>query len=110
MYYSDNASDLGNINDYNQFLRELKKVFLNCYSSLKNDKYMVVVAQNFRNNDGLYMTFAWDLTRIIEKCGFSFEGEQIWCQDDKKLGIWGYPSKFISNVHHHYCLVFRKNA
>ncbi len=110
LYYSDNPDDLGNIDNYDDFLKELKKVFKNCYKILNNKKYMVVVIQNFRNSDGKYMTLAWDLVKEIEKCGFSFEGEQIWCQDDKQLGIWGYPSKFISNIHHHYCLVFRKDA
>lgn len=110
LYYSDNPDDLGNIDNYEDFLKELKKIFKNCNSILKNKKYMVVVIQNFRNSDGKYMTLAWDLVKEIEKCGFTFEGEQIWCQDDKQLGIWGYPSTFISNIHHHYCLVFRKDA
>ena len=110
LYYSDKDEDLGNIEDYNKFLLELKKVFKNCNAILKDNKYMVVVIQNFRNTDGKYITLAWDLVNIIEKCNFSFEGEHIWCQDDKKLGIWGYPSTFISNIHHHYCLIFRKNA
>lgn len=110
LYYSDNPDDLGNIQDYNIFLKELKKIFNNCSKILKSKKYMVVVIQNFRNTDGKYITFAWDLVKEIEKCGFSFEGEQIWCQDDKQLGIWGYPSTFISNIHHHYCLIFKKNA
>lgn len=110
LYYSDDENDLGNIEDYEVFLNELKKVFKNCNNILRKNGYMVVVIQNFRNTDGKYVTLAWDLVKKIEKCGFSFEGEQIWCQDDKQLGIWGYPSKFISNVHHHYCLVFRKNA
>lgn len=110
LYYSDNENDLGNINDYNIFLRELRKVFKNCFNILKNNGYMVVIIQNFRNSDGHYITLAWDLVKKLEQCGFSFEGEQIWCQEDKQLGIWGFPSKFISNVHHHYCLIFRKNA
>ncbi|MBQ3642607.1 DNA methylase, partial [bacterium] len=110
LYYSDNENDLGNIEDYDIFLTELQKVFKNCYSILKKKGYMVVIIQNFRNSDGTYVTLAWDLVKKIEGCGFSFEGEQLWCQEDKKLGIWGYPSKFISNIHHHYCLIFRKNA
>ena len=110
LYYSDNENDLGNIEDYDVFLTELQKVFKNCYSILKKQGYMVVIIQNFRNSDGTYVTLAWDLVKKIEGCGFSFEGEQLWCQEDKKLGIWGYPSKFISNIHHHYCLIFRKNA
>lgn len=108
LYYSNDPNDLGNIEDYNEFLFELQKVFKNCYEILNNNKYMVVVIQNFRNNDRKYITLAWDIVKVIEYCGFSFEGEQIWCQDDKQLGIWGFPTKFISNIHHHYCLIFRK--
>jgi hypothetical protein len=25
------------------------------------------------------------------------------------LGIWGYPFTYVSNVHHHYCLIFEKD-
>jgi len=110
LYYSDNENDLGNITEYELFIKELMKVFKNCSKILAKGKYMVVVVQNFRNTDGEYIPFAWDLVSKIQKYNFTFEGEQIWCQEDKKLGIWGYPSKFITNIHHHYCLVFRKNA
>lgn len=110
LYYSDNENDLGNITEYELFIKELMKVFKNCSKILSKGKYMVVVVQNFRNTDGEYIPFAWDLVSKIQKYNFTFEGEQIWCQEDKKLGIWGYPSKFITNIHHHYCLVFRKDA
>jgi hypothetical protein len=39
---------------------------------------------------------------------FLFQGERIWCQNTKPLGIWGYPKIFVPNYHHHYCLIFRK--
>ena len=107
--YTDSENDLGNINDYNRFLEELQKVFTHAYKKLKNKKYMVVVLQNFRDKDRGYTTLAWDIVPYIEKIGFSFEGEQLWLQDNKMLGIWGYPTTFVSNIHHHYCLVFRKN-
>lgn len=106
--YSDLENDLSNINDYDEFLKELNKVFNKCYLKLKNGKYMVVVIQNFRNDDGEYMTLAWDLAKILQK-KWKFCGEKIWFQEDKKLGIWGYPSTFVPNIHHHYCLVFKKD-
>ena len=49
--YSDLTDDLSNIEDYNIFLNELTKLFNKCYLKLKNNKYMVIVVQNFRNND-----------------------------------------------------------
>jgi hypothetical protein len=46
---------------------------------------------------------------VGETPGLSFQGERIWCQDSKKLGIWGYPTVFVPNYHHHYCLIFRRD-
>lgn len=109
LIYSDSNEDIGNIEDYQLFMRNMQKVFKNCHKVLKSKKYMVVVVQNFRDTSGEYVTFAWDTVKYIEKVGFTFVGEQIWCQDNKKLGIWGFPSTFILNNHHHYCLVFKRN-
>ncbi|MDR0873451.1 MAG: hypothetical protein LBN27_08315 [Prevotellaceae bacterium] len=107
LYYSDKKNDLGNIDNYEVFIDELAKVFKMCKNKLKTGGYMVVVVQNFRNVDGSYMTLAWDLARKISEFT-NFCGEKIWVQENKKLGIWGYPTTFISNIHHHYCLIFRK--
>lgn len=108
LIYSDDSNDLGNITDYEEFVNQLSKLFCDCYSKLKKGKYMTIVIQNFRNDDGEYMTLAWDLAKALSK-KWKFCGEKIWIQDDKKLGIWGYPSSFVPNIHHHYCLIFRKD-
>ena len=105
--YSDKENDLGNIEDYDLFLQEVTSIFLKCHRVLKKGKYMVIVIQNFRNVDGKYITLAWDIVNKL-KNKWNFVGEKIWIQDDKKLGIWGYPSTFVPNIHHHYCLIFKK--
>lgn len=105
--YSELTNDLSNIEDYDIFLNELVNLFDECYLKLKKDKYMTIVIQNFRNVDGKYITLAWDLVAKLSK--WQFCGEQIWIQEDKKLGIWGFPSTFVPNIHHHYCLNFKKN-
>lgn len=107
LYYSDDDLDLGNIDDYDIFLDELVKIFKKCIKKLKSKKYMTIVIQNFRNNDGQYMTLAWDLAKKLNKY-IDFVGEKIWIQENKKLGIWGFKSSFVPNIHHHYCLIFRK--
>ena len=106
--YSNNPADLSNINDYNEFMKVIIELFNKCYKKLKNNKYMVIVAQNFRNDDGNYITYAWDIVSKLSK-KWLFCGEKIWFQENKKLGIWGYPSTFVPNIHHHYCLIFKKN-
>lgn len=106
--YSNDKSDLGNIKDYKEFLRALRSIFDQCYDILKSGGYMVVVLQNLRTRDGRMCTLAWDIVKELEG-KYHFVGEQLWLQDNKQLGIWGYPSVFVSNIHHHYCLVFYRN-
>ena len=68
---------------------------------------VVVVAQNLRAPDGTIVTLAWDIQRTLGE-RLLFQGERIWCQNSKRLGIWGYPTVFVPNYHHHYCLIFVK--
>jgi len=107
--YSNSKNDLGNIRDYDQFLKALKNVFDQSYFVLKSGGYMVVILQNLRMRNGKFCTLAWDLVNELEKENWHFVGEQLWLQNNKQLGIWGYPSAFVSNIHHHYCLIFYKN-
>lgn len=107
VYSQEDPRDLGNLEDYGDFLVALTEIFREVASVLKPRKYLVVVVQNLRNPAGRMVPLAWDLARTLEEF-LVFKGERIWCQDNKRLGIWGYPSEYVSNVHHHYCLVFRK--
>ena len=106
--YSIKKNDLGNIEDYQIFLGALRNIFDQCYAVLKSGGYMVVVLQNLRVREGHMCTLAWDLVGEL-KNKWQFVGEQIWLQDNKQLGVWGYPSVFVSNIHHHYCLIFYRN-
>lgn len=105
--YSSDTRDLGNIADYELFIEKLGDVFDAVHRLTRSGKYLVVVCQNMRTPGGEVKPFAWDLTRRLSRT-WLFQGERIWCQDDKQLGIWGYPRVFVPNYHHHYCLVFRK--
>ena len=135
--YSDDPGDLGNVERYEDFVEGLGRVFDGVGRLVKEGKYLVVVAQNLRDPEGRVRMLAWDLARRIEgvragqdlrvlslapdKKGrrpsscptgrpqWVFQGERIWCQNTKPLGIWGYPRIFVPNYHHHYCLIFRKH-
>lgn len=107
VYSDSNPDDLGNIKEYDRFVNRLADVLKNAARLLRQGRYMVVIIQNLRSPEGKMVHLAWDLTTRIETF-LVFKGEKIWCQDNKKLGIWGYPSEFVSNVHHHYCLIFKK--
>jgi len=107
--YGDVEGNLEAVGDYGEFIEQLGGVFDECARLLALGKYLVVVAQNVRVPEGHVRPLAWDLARRIGRT-LSFQGERIWCQDSKKLGIWGYPTTFVPNYHHHYCLVFRRLA
>ncbi|HIE52139.1 MAG TPA: hypothetical protein EYP85_10300 [Armatimonadetes bacterium] len=106
-YYSDDPADLGNIADYDEFIETLGQVFDAAYELLKRGKYLVVVVQNVRVPEGEVKPLAWDLQHRLSR-RYLFQGERIWCQAEKPLGVWGYPTTFVPNYHHHYCLIFRK--
>ena len=113
--YSRRRNDLGNIADYAEFLRELGRVFRAVRRCVKEGRYLVVVAQNLRAPEGEVKPLAWDLAREITRspgrgARWRLQGERIWCQNTKQLGIWGYPKVFVPNYHHHYCLIFRKQT
>jgi DNA modification methylase len=106
--YSEDPRDLGNLHDYVTFLTTTVGVLRAAGRVLEPGRYLVVVAQNLRDVDGRIRTLAWDLARRLDRPPFRFQGERIWCQDSKPLGIWGFPSTFVPNYHHHYCLIFRR--
>jgi len=107
-HYSDFDNDLGNIEDYCEYIEEVATILGNLKSLLKPRAYLTIVVQNMRDVDGQMKPIAWDLARRISET-YSLQQEFIWCQDNKKLGIWGYPTTYVSNVHHHYCLVFQND-
>jgi DNA modification methylase len=105
-HYSEFQRDLGNIEDYNEYIEELTSILSGLKPLLREAAYLTVIVQNMRDVDGTMKPIAWDLAQSLSNT-YYLQQEFIWCQDNKKLGIWGYPTTYVSNVHHHYCLVFQ---
>lgn len=104
--YSENKNDLGNITDYEEFMEKLTDIYFQIYTIMKPGKYMVIIVQNVIMKN-MMNPFAWDLAIRLSK-KFILKKEKIWCQDHKNLYPFGYPTSWVSNTHHHYCLVFQK--
>lgn len=107
-FYSNDPKDLGNIEIYDDYLNALYTVYAQVYDVLRPGRYLVVICQNILTSEGDMVPFAWDLAKKLADL-YILKQERIWLQDNKLLGIWGYPFRYVSNVHHHYCLVFEKN-
>jgi hypothetical protein len=109
LVYSDDPRDLANVESYAGFVEATAAVLRAAGELLLPDRYLVAVVQNFRDPQGRVRRLAWDLAAALDDgAPLRFQGERIWCQDSKRLGIWGYPTTFVPNYHHHYCLVFRR--
>jgi DNA modification methylase len=108
--YSDLDKDIGNIEDFSSFMNELKSVFENVYSVLKQGKRCVVVVMDIRLGSQ-FIPFHIDVIDVMKEIGFALEDIVIW--DRKKeysnLRPLGYPYVFIINKIHEYILIFRKN-
>jgi DNA modification methylase len=104
--YSDDAGDLGNMEDYDRFLSELVNIYFHLAGQLKPNGYMTIIVKNIKKK-GVNYPFAWDLAKALSK-KFVLLPEFFWLQDDINLAPYGYGNTFVSNTFHHYCLNFKK--
>ena len=104
--YSESSKDLGNISDYDEFLKEVCSVYYKLYDKLTMGAYITIIVKNVKKEGKMY-PLAWDMARILgEK--YVLKDEKIWIQDKIGLSPYGYPNSWASNILHHYCLILRK--
>lgn len=105
-FYSEDARDLGNFEDYENFLRALVGIYERIAARLAPGRYMTIIVKNVKKKGKIY-PLAWDLALALSR-SLILCHEQFWCQDDLKLAPFGYRYAWVSNTVHHYCLHFRK--
>ena len=104
--YSDDPGDLGNIEDYDEFLAALEDIWRRCARVLIPGRYMAVIVSDFRHGSRFHLFHA-DLARLGERAGFTLEGVTILVQDSKNLYPYGVPYRFVSNVNHQNIVLLR---
>jgi len=107
--YSENdVLDLGNIDDYEEFLEALMDIFRNCQRVLKAKKHAAIVVSDFREGPRLRMFHA-DIVRLMEKEDWTLKGITILHQTHKRIFPYGYPTSYVPNIHHQYILILQNN-
>jgi DNA modification methylase len=104
--YSDNLADLGNIQDYEEFLRVLADILGACGRALKPKKYMAVVVSDFRHKSRFYM-FHSDLAAALAPKKLELRGLTVLYQRHKKVYPYGYPFSYVPNIHHQFILLLQ---
>lgn len=105
-HYGDKPEDIGNLNDYKEFIREQKKIFDGVYEVLKDFGYLVVITNNVFFDGRIYPLAFDTLISLSEK--WVPKDEKIWLQNDKPLLPLGIYNAWVGNRSHQYCLIFRK--
>ena len=105
VFYSDDAHDLGNFEDYDEFVQRLVAIYVALKPQLKPKAYLTIIVKNVKKGGKIY-PLAWDLGRSLSQV-YMLKDEKIWCQDDIRLAPYGLGSAWVSNTFHHYCLQFR---
>ena len=110
--YSNSKDDIGNLNNYDQFIELQAKIFDQVYDVTKPNAYLTVITNNIYFKSKLY-PLAYDTAISLTKRGeksWVLKDEKIWLQDDKPLIALGVNNAWVGNRHHQYCLIFRKEA
>jgi DNA modification methylase len=103
--YSDHPNDLGNINDYEEFLEKLAGIYAGLKPFMRQRAYLTIIVKNVKKGGKIY-PLAWDLARILGRT-YTLKDEKIWVQDNIRLAPYGIGNAWVSNTFHHYCLQFR---
>lgn len=107
--YSNDPNEIGNIDDYHDFLLALKRTFDEVYKVMKPKGYLTIITNNVFSDGRLY-PLAFDTVSTLSQEPFAWtpKDEKVWCQDDKTLLPLGVFNAWVGNRHHQYCLIFRK--
>lgn len=103
--YSDDPADLGNIDEYDEFLERLVGIYQGLASVLRPQAYLSIIVKNVKKGGKVY-PLAWDLARLLSR-SYTLKDEKIWAQDNIRLAPYGMGNAWVSNTFHHYCLQFR---
>jgi len=105
--YSEEPADLGNIPDYDEFLKRLTTVYAGLQPFLRKGAYLTIIVKNVKKGGKIY-PLAWDLAHQLGET-YTLKDERVWCQDDIRLAPYGFGNAWVSNTFHHYCLQFRND-
>jgi DNA modification methylase len=103
--YSNDPADLGNIDNYEEFLDRLTQAYAAIQPYLKPRAYLTIIVKNIKKGGAIY-PLAWDLARQLGRI-YKLKDEKIWVQDNQRLAPYGLGNAWVSNTFHHYCLQFR---
>ena len=109
--YSDEAHDIGNIREYNEFLTAIGDVASQVQFALRYRGYFILNVMDLRKGSTFYPLHKDAISTVLQMTNMVLEDIIVWDRqsDYNSIRPIGYPSKFIINKVHEYLLVFRNS-
>ena len=107
VYYTEEENDLGNKENYEDFLIALTEIMKLVYKILNQKRYCTIVMSDF-TIDKKEVNIQGDIVRLMISIGFEFSGTIVLLQPNKPLYPFGYPYAYKINHHHQNIINFRK--
>lgn len=112
--YDFNPVNIGNINNFDDYLKQIEKVFKECYRVLRTGCFIVVNISDIRSDDTRY-NIPSHYSIMLTKLGFNYKEDIIWekfaISSDKRFGITiqqAKPRYFYPNNVYEHTFVFMK--
>jgi len=109
--YSDHVDDFGNL-DYDKFLEDCHELLKSLLIVTKPNGYAVWVVKDYRLPPKRpYISMHSDLAQVAQKAGWLWHDLIIWNQNEqRRLVLLGYPSRFYTNQNCSFLVVLRKDV
>lgn len=107
--YSDDTRDFGNL-PYDEFLDESEALFTKVLSVTRPGGYAVWVVKDYRlPPERPYVSMHSDLAASAQRAGWLWHDLIVWNQNEqRRLVLLGFPSKFYTNQNCSFLVVLRK--
>jgi hypothetical protein len=106
-HYGEIDGDLGNFQEYKDFLKAFKAIMVKAFRKLRTDRYCSIIISDFTVNK-VEVSVQSDVLKLMQESGFQFVGTTVLLQPVKPLFPFGYPYAYKINHHHQNIMSFRK--
>ena len=109
--YSSEENDLGNVSNYQEFLKSLCNIFVKVYRVLKPNAYCIINVMDIRKQSNFY-PLHMDIVHALKPLDLILDDIIIWDRqfEYNNMRPLGYPFKFRINKVHEYILIFTKGG
>lgn len=106
-YYSDDSKDIGNCDNYQEYLQAIKGLFSDIKSIMTHDGEVYLIISDFTINKKETDIHS-DCVKLMNDAGYSYCGTSYILQNQKAIYPFGYPYKIVLNHIYQYIIKFKK--